>query len=423
MVAKITTGKSLKGLLAYNEKKVKLGEAKVLLGKGMPIGMEQASIAMKYNRFKKLLDLNRRTKTNTVHISLNFSVKDRIDDQFLAYIANEYMDLIGFGSQPWMVYRHYDAGHPHIHIVTVNVDAEGKRIETHNLGKNQSEKARKELEIELGLIKAEDQKKDYVLRAPLQKAEYGVAETKSLISTIVTEVFRTYSFQSFAAYNATLSQFKVEAVKAGKKDKDGNQTGLLYFILDKDGNRTSVPVKASAIHSRPTLSKILKKIEVTPKPKPDRGMLNRLEASVKKVQEKRGGLMEFKQELQKNAICFRPSYTAEGKLFGTTYIDNIQRKAFKGSDLGKDYTPAGLSQLFEGFSNEASGPAIGSPARLESLKQVSWPSKYSAPNINSGKGEIDLESLAYAISWKVPDQVTPPDPFKKRRKKKKKNQS
>jgi len=59
----------------------------------------------------------------------------------------------------------------HVHIVTTNIKADGKRIELHNLGKNQSEKARKEIEIHYGLVKAEDMKKQpYVLKAiPLQK--------------------------------------------------------------------------------------------------------------------------------------------------------------------------------------------------------------------------------------------------------------
>ena len=56
------------------------------------------------------------------------------------------MEKIGFGEQPYLTYQHFDAGHPHIHIVSVKVRADGSRIDTQNIGRNQSEKARKEIE-------------------------------------------------------------------------------------------------------------------------------------------------------------------------------------------------------------------------------------------------------------------------------------
>jgi len=59
-----------------------------------------------------------------------------------------YMEKIGFCEQPYLIYRHYDAGHPHIHIVSINIRRDGSRISLHNIGRNQSEKARKEIENE-----------------------------------------------------------------------------------------------------------------------------------------------------------------------------------------------------------------------------------------------------------------------------------
>ncbi|MCE7070578.1 hypothetical protein LZG74_09710 [Dyadobacter sp. CY327] len=64
------------------------------------------------------------------------------------------MGKIGFGDQPFLVDQHYDAGHPQIHIVSVKVGHDGSRIETQNIGRNQSERARKEIEQEFHLVKA-----------------------------------------------------------------------------------------------------------------------------------------------------------------------------------------------------------------------------------------------------------------------------
>ena len=62
------------------------------------------------------------------------------------------MEGIGFKDQPYLVYKHNDSGHPHIHIVSSLITPEGKRIRTQNIGRNQSEKTRKEIEKEFNLI-------------------------------------------------------------------------------------------------------------------------------------------------------------------------------------------------------------------------------------------------------------------------------
>ena len=65
------------------------------------------------------------------------------------------MDKIEFGKQPYLVYRHNDDGHPHCHIVTNNIQRDGKRIDPHLLGIRKSEPARKEIEHIFRLVKAE----------------------------------------------------------------------------------------------------------------------------------------------------------------------------------------------------------------------------------------------------------------------------
>src|SRR5205085_2574680 len=97
---------------------------------------------------------------------------------------------IGFKEQPYLVYQHNDAGHPHVHIVTTNIKEDGKRIDTFNIGRNQSEKARKDLEIKYGLIKAGNKKMQAKneIHPYVQKLNYGKAETKRSITNILNAV-------------------------------------------------------------------------------------------------------------------------------------------------------------------------------------------------------------------------------------------
>jgi hypothetical protein len=117
-------------------------------------------------RMQDLIARNERAKkSNTLHISLNFDPSEKLAEGKLTQIARAYMEKIGFGSQPYLVYQHHDAGHPHIHILTTSIQPDGKRIDTYNIGRNQSENARKELEKSFGLIPAQGKQAVHWLQA------------------------------------------------------------------------------------------------------------------------------------------------------------------------------------------------------------------------------------------------------------------
>ncbi|MCH7402259.1 relaxase/mobilization nuclease domain-containing protein [Belliella kenyensis] len=355
MVAKITTGKEIRGLILYNESKVKNRSAVLIHGQGFLGSIQELSVNEKLARFQKRFALNKRVKTNTLHISLNFSNKDQLDDGLLQFIAKDYMDRIGFGKQPYLVYRHDDTGHPHIHIVSTNIDQNGKRLETHNLGKRASEKARKEIEKSLGLVKAESQQKDYLIYKPLEKAQYGKAETKALIGNIVTEVMRSYHFESFSAFKAALAQFNVSASKVNALGKEFHGNGLVYSITDQQGKSLSVPIKSSSLFNKPTYAKILKKasfnkVKVDPKRvKAKEDLVHRI-MEVQKSMGSKGSEKEkldlFLKNLKRKGIYLHLVFNKNGRLYGCTYVDNMQRRVFKGSDLGKAFGANGITKTF-----------------------------------------------------------------------------
>jgi len=133
--------------LNYNELRVASGAVTPILASRFGLDIEQLELRHKVARFEHLTKLNSRVKTNAVHIMLNFHQSENIAVDKLQKIAVDYMDKIGFGEQPFLAYKHDDANHPHIHIVTTNMKTDSTRIDMHNIGKNLSEKARKEIEI------------------------------------------------------------------------------------------------------------------------------------------------------------------------------------------------------------------------------------------------------------------------------------
>ena len=133
MVAKLTTPKSAKAALNYNEQKVQKGNAEFLYAGNCLREAGEMNFYEKLEVLESLNSLNKRAATNTLHVSLNFSPGENLSDNKLTSIASAYMDKIGFKEQPFLVYKHEDAGHPHIHIVSTTIKQDGSRINTHNI--------------------------------------------------------------------------------------------------------------------------------------------------------------------------------------------------------------------------------------------------------------------------------------------------
>src|SRR5450432_104318 len=114
MVTRIKTSKSLSQALNYNEQKLKQGKAELLSASGFLKEINQLSFYDKLWHFQRLTSLNERATTNTLHVSVNFHESEKLDNDVLIQIADTYMNRIGFGDQPYLVYRHHDYGHPHV---------------------------------------------------------------------------------------------------------------------------------------------------------------------------------------------------------------------------------------------------------------------------------------------------------------------
>ncbi|TCD03133.1 relaxase/mobilization nuclease domain-containing protein [Pedobacter psychroterrae] len=340
MVAKIITGKSMRGALHYNENKVLEGKAELILASGFAGDIDRMNFSQKLHRFENLLMLNPKVKTNTLHISLNFDSAEKLKDDTLQQIAVTYMDRIGFGDQPFLAYRHNDAGHDHIHLVTTNIQASGERIDLHNIGAIRSEKARREIEMEYKLVKAEGKKykpEPGIKAIDITKVNYGRLPTKRAVSNTVTAVVNTYKFTSLAELNAVLKQFNVVADRGAEDTLMFQKKGLIYSLLDEKGNKIGIPIKSSSLYAKPTLPELEKQfekhVESRQQYKPQ------LKGAIDKViGNKPAGQEAFTKSLKAAGIAAIFRIGANGQAFGITYVDHRNKIVFKGSDLGKAYS-------------------------------------------------------------------------------------
>jgi hypothetical protein len=344
MVARFISGKSIEGALRYNEAKVQKGKAVCIGATGYPLDKEELSFHEKLARLYHLAALNERVKTNCVHISLNFDPSEKISDDTLLRIASTYMTKIGFAGQPYLVYRHHDAGHPHIHIVSTNIQPDGKRIALHNIGRNQSEIARKEIEQLFHLVPAESKKKKqefYLKPVVAQKVIYGQSETKSAISNVVREVLRSWKFTSLAELNAILNLYNVIADSGKEGSRLYEKGGLVYSVLDEKG-KVGVPIKASAIYTKPTLSRLKMLFEENKeKRKPYRDRVrNCIDKALINVRVNSKNTLQSALEREGIKVIYRENI--EGKTYGITFLDMKAKVVFNGSGLGKNYAASAI---------------------------------------------------------------------------------
>lgn len=413
MVAKVNSGQNILGVLNYNENKVKAGVAVCIHENMFNCNVERLSFNDKLKTFQSFIVRNNRATTKAVHISLNFDPSEKLNKDTLNAIATQYMDRLGFGNQPYLVYQHYDAAHPHIHIVTTNIQRDGKRIILYNIGRNQSEKARKEIERDFGLVKAGGRKQtegEIINPIDVKKAVYGKTETKRTISNTVRFVTKNYRFTSIPELNAVLRQYNVMADTGKEGSQMREKKGLLYRITDEKSNKIGVGIKASSIYGKPTLAYLERQFklnEVMRRPHKQR-IINCIDQTFGNRQAI--SKATFLQSLSKEGIFVLFRQNEEGRIYGLTFVDNKTKVVFNGSDLGKAFGAKEITERLTGLSKPDSKPIAPS-----AINQASTNAKDGL----SSFGEV-LTELTTARQF---DYSSPDAAMKKKRRRKKKGSS
>jgi len=127
MIAKIGKGENLYGAISYNQQKIDTEKGQILLLNRIPETLDNTySTNYLHQCFESYLSANIRTEKPVRHISLNPDPADRVSDGQFVKMAQEYMERMGYGNQPYVVFKHTDI--ERIHIVTVCVGLDGKKL-------------------------------------------------------------------------------------------------------------------------------------------------------------------------------------------------------------------------------------------------------------------------------------------------------
>ena len=370
MIAKISATENLGGALGYNFKKVEKEEASILFAQNLYQNKEGTYTMAEVFADMEALILERcRTKKMVFHCSLNPHPDEKLSDETLMQLAKEYMEALGYGKQPYIVFKHSDIAREHIHIVSLRVNGEGKKIND-KFEKRRSKKITDTLERKFGLIPSSKVTDKAMKETP--KIDTTQRNIKEQVASILRMVLKHYRFCSLGELNAILGKYNLAVEEVKTEFRGKNYDGLVYVPTDDKGNKVSTPIHASDIGRGVGYTAIqdrIQKSKQTIKP-----LIPTIRNKVLQTMRTSPNTeKELRQKLEEQDLRVVIRKNDNGRIYGITFIDDEQGVAINGSRLGKGYA----ANIFNGyFSNPVHNPFLdetlyGRPsARLEQSATV-----------------------------------------------------
>ena len=347
MVANIRSGSSPGGALYYNKEKVDKDEAEVLLWQKMLEPYDKCGrldIDACMESFMPYLEANRRTTNTVFHASLNPSPEDRLTDEQLRKIACEYMERMGYGEQPYIVFKHKDISREHLHIVSLRVDEQGRKL-PHDFEARRSMEILRDLERKYGLhpsVKGQG----LTDREGLRKVNYSEGNVKQQMSSVARSCLRNYKCSSYGEFRTLLELLNVSVEERTGTVDGRDYAGVIYGAMTDDGYGIGTPFKSSRIGKDVGYKALQKYYERSKSALKQDGTLDRLRQTVKDAMSPDNTREEFRQLLKADGIDVVFRINPVGRIYGATFIDHNAGIVANGSLLGKEFSANVFNELY-----------------------------------------------------------------------------
>ena len=385
MIAKISATENLRGALGYNFKKVEHNEASVLCVNDLREAFDGT-----YRMDKVLSDMQKaipekcRTKKTVFHCSLNPHPDEKLSDELLAQIAKEYMEALGYGKQPYIVFKHNDIAREHIHIVSLRVDSNRRKINDKFEGKR-SRLITDALERKYNLIPSSKVDEKAVTETP--KVDTTKGNIKEQVASVVRMVLKHYRFCSLGELNAILSRYHLTVEEVKTEFRGKKYDGLVYVPTDDKGDKESTPINASDIGRGVSYTAVQNRIQTSKQG---------IKPLIPAVREKVLHVMRtspqteetLRQRLEEQGLRTVIRKNESGRIYGITFIDDKEGVALNGSRLGKGYAANAFNAY---FANPNHNPFLdetlyGNPSLRSEQSNVALPMQ---PNTEESGNIVD----------------------------------
>ena len=392
MIAKISATENLGGALGYNFKKVEKGEASILLAAELYQDKEGTyTMAEVFADMQALIPEKCRTKKTVFHCSLNPHPDEKLSNETLMQISKEYMEALGYGKQPYIVFKHNDIAREHIHIVSLRIDGEGKKIND-KFEKRRSKKITDTLERKYNLIPSSKVSDKEEVETP--KVDISKGNIKEQVASALRMVLKHYKFCSLGELNAILSRYHLAVEEVKTEFRGKKYDGLVYVPTDDKGGKVSTPIHASDIGRGVGYTAVQNRMQkskqaIKPLVPTIRGKVLQTMRTSPKTEK------ELRQRLEEQGLRVVIRKNESGRIYGITFIDDKAGIALNGSRLGKGYA-ANVFNTY--FSNPTNNPFLdktlyGCPAVRLEQSAIVHPSQ---PNTEESDNLVDelIEDMA-----------------------------
>lgn len=344
MIAKISTGKNLYGALGYNWRKVDEGGARVLDAHLLRYP-EDGHLRMEetMRQFLSWLPSHYRTEKPVIHVSLNPHPDDVLTDGQLAEIGREYMRRLGYGNQPYLIFKHEDIDRHHIHIVSLRVDSEGRKV-SDKFEHRRSKEITEQLEREYDLRPAVGQKKGEEWR--LKPVDVDGGNIRRQIAGTLKPLLELYRFQSMGELRALLSLYNIGLEEVKGEIGGRAYHGILYTALDSGGKTAATPIKSSRLGSMTGAKRLQERMERSARQVKTEKSRERLRPVLAEALRSSAGEREFRRKLEAMRIDLVLRRNEAGRIYGVTFIDHVSRTVLNGSRIGKEFSANALNTCF-----------------------------------------------------------------------------
>ena len=346
-----------------------------------------------------------RTKKPVIHISLNPHPDDKITDEQFSAIAQEYIEKMGYANQPFIVYKHEDIDRHHLHIVTLAVDEQGKKI---NDGNNfyKSKHITREMEQRYGLHPAD--KKQFKEAFRLQKVRIEEGNLKKQLASVIKPAAKFYHCPSFKEYRALLSTYNicVEEVKGEMYGKPYN--GLVYFATDDKGKKVGNPFKASLFGKAVGYEALQNSFKASKEKLKEKHLAPKTKAVLAGALKRSATKEDFRENLHRKGVDVLFRENEQGRLYGITFIDHNNGCVVNGSRLGKELSANAVAEWFDRPHPELS-------ASIQQSEKGGIPETLTSDGDSVLGGLLDLPLETHGTDWEE-------EQFRRRMQRKKRKQ-
>ncbi|NDV56695.1 conjugal transfer protein MobB [Bacteroides sp. 519] len=414
MVADIHKGSNLYGALAYNQDKIDNGKGQILETNRVFVPFDgHFRVSDCVRDFEQAMPSQIKTGKPVIHISLNPHPDDRLTDTQLADISREYLEKMGFGGQPYMIFKHEDIDRQHVHIISTRVRGDGSII-SDSKDYERSRKITDALEQKYGLHpKGESQKEAW----QLSPVDVQAGNLKRQVANVIKPLSEMYRFQSLTEYRALLSLYNIGIEKVEGNNGGNKYTGLVYSALDADGNRAGKPLKSSLFGKSQGVELLEQKMKRSGEAIKSERVSDKTKAIIAEALKTSRTESDLRMVLRDKGIDMVLRRNDTGRIYGATFIDHNTRTVLNGSRMGKEFSANALNERFADSSprEDLHTPV---PQTTDNLRNIPAPddkAKTPTPDLSAA-----TEAAGNLFSFLTPEEGQNDNQSVPKRRKKKK---